>query len=322
MSVDLIVSGYPGLDHIMPVNRAPQPGETGVILRAPRLDTATPGGCAPNIAVACARLGIKSAVVIVIGDDQDGKRLVEALEREEVNTQHGIHVIPGGHTAHTFLFLDPENRHQTFYFPGASGAKDVSIHLEQETLGSAKWGVITVGNPIHNLAVLEFMVASNIPILWSHKNDKSAFPTELVERLAQVSAIVVLNKHEADAVQKTLELTGIRNLLQRGPKVVILTRGEGGCRIITTEGTRDVPAVAPDHLVDPTGAGDGFCAGLLFGLHHELPLVDCCRIGAVVASLVLEDWGCQTNLPNLPSLQARYWGAFGEEIQLSGASLS
>jgi sugar/nucleoside kinase (ribokinase family) len=281
MSLDLIVSGYPGLDHIMPVNRSPQPGETGVILRAPRLDTSTPGGCAPNIAVACARLGIKTAVVIVIGDDQDGKRLVEALKREGVNIQYGIHVVPGGHTAHTFLFLDPENRHQTFYFPGASGSKDVSIHLEQEALGSAKWGVIT-----------------------------------------QVSAIVVLNKHESDAVQRTLELTGISDLLQRGPKAVILTRGEGGCRIITTEGTRDVPAVAPDHLVDPTGAGDGFCAGLLFGLHYELPLVDCCRIGAVVASFVLEDWGCQTSLPNLSSLQARYLGAFGEEIQLSGAQLS
>ena len=101
MSLDLIVSGYPGLDHIMPVNRAPQPGETGVILRAPSLDTSTPGGCAPNIAVACARLGIKTAVAIVIGDDQDGKRLVEALEREGVNIQYGIHVIPGGHTAHT-----------------------------------------------------------------------------------------------------------------------------------------------------------------------------------------------------------------------------
>ncbi len=322
MSLDLIVSGYPGLDHIMPVNRSPQPGETEVILRAPRLDPSTPGGCAPNIAVACARLGIKSAVVIIIGDDQDGKRLVGALEREGVNTQHGIHVIPGGLTAHTFLFLDPDNRHQTFYFPGASGSKDVSIHLEQEALGSAKWGVITVGSPIHNLAVLELMVASNIPILWSHKNDKTAFSIELVERLAQVSAIVVLNKHESDAVQRTLELTGISDLLQRGPKAVILTRGEGGCRIITTEGTRDVPAVAPDHLVDPTGAGDGFCAGLLFGLHYELPLVDCCRIGAVVASFVLEDWGCQTSLPNLSSLQARYLGAFGEEIQLSGAQLS
>jgi len=322
MSVDLIVSGYPGLDHIMPVNRSPQPGETGVILRAPHLDTSTPGGCAPNIAVACARLGIKTVVVIVIGDDQDGKRLVEALKREGVNIQYGIHVIPGGHTAHTFLFLDPENRHQTFYFPGVSGSKDVSIHLEQEVLNSAKWGVITVGSPIHNLAVLDLMVASNIPILWSHKNDKTAFPKELVERLAQVSAIVVLNKHEADAVQKTLELTGVSDLLQRGPKAVILTRGEDGCRIITTEGTSDVPAVAPDQLVDPTGAGDGFCAGLLFGLHYELPLVDCCRIGAIVASFVLEDWGCQTSLPNLPSLQARYWGAFGEEIQLSGASLS
>jgi sugar/nucleoside kinase (ribokinase family) len=291
MSVDLIISGYPGLDHIMPVNRAPQPGETGVILRAPRLDTATPGGCAPNIAVACARLGIKTAVVIVIGNDQDGKRLVEALEREGVNTQYGIHVIPGGHTAHTFLFLDPENRHQTFYFPGVSGSKDLSIHLEEGALGSAKWGVITVGSHIHNLEVLDLMVASNIPILWSHKNDKTAFPKELVERLTQVSAIVVLNKHEADAVQKTLELTGISDLLQRGPNAVILTRGEDGCRIITTEGTRDVPAVAPDHLVDPTGAGDGFC-------------------------------GCQTSLPNLPSLQARYWGVFGEEIQFSGASLS
>ena len=65
-------------------------------------------------------------------------------------------------------------------------------------------------------------------------------------------------------------------------------------------------------MLDPTGAGDAFTAGVLLGLQHEFPLYICCHLGAVVSSFVIEAWGCQTNLPKLAEIKARYHQSFGE----------
>ncbi len=315
MTFDIVASGYPSIDHILPVSRAPQPGETGVILQPPRLDMPNLGGCVNNIAVAGARLGLKTTVVILVGDDADGKRVIAALNKQGVDTQFGVHVVPGGHTAHTFLFVDPGNRHQTFYFPGVSDREDVEIQLGVKSPGSARWGAITVGNARHNRAVLNWMVEYRVAVLWSHKNDVRAFPKDLVEYLAEVSEIVVLNHHEAQAVQQILGLVSISGLLDRGPRAVILTQGARGSRIITPERTTEVPAAPPKRLVDPTGAGDAFTTGVLFGLLGQMPLEICCRIGAVVASFALEAWGCQTSLPGLSDLLGRYQQVYGEDLQ-------
>ncbi len=277
------------------------------------------GGCAANMAVAGARLGLSTAVVILVGDDPDGILLVEGLRDEGVDIEFGVHYVADGHTAQSFLFVDSQNRHQTFYFPGVSKRADIPIQLDANQLRGSKWGAITVGDAIHNRTVIDLLAANKVSILWSHKNDIQAFPKQLVEKLAQISEIAVFNKHEALAVEQMLGLSSIDELLKGAPEAIILTSGEKGSRIITADREINVPAVAPERLVDPTGAGDGFCAGLLFGLLHDLPLETGCRIGAVVASFVLEEWGCQTNLPTLNKMKTRYMDTFGENLPLNGA---
>lgn len=315
MSLDVVVSGYPSIDHILPVNRAPQPGQTGVILQPPELERPTLGGCPCNIAVACARLGLQAAPVILIGDDADGKRMVTALQAEGVDTEFGVHVVPEGHTSHAFLFFDPHNQHQTFYYPGVSDREDVALRLS----GSARWGAVTVGNAKHNITFLEWLVEQKIPVLWSHKNDALAFPRALVERLAVVSRIIVLNEAEAEAIQQTLGLSSLDDLFGEGVHAIILTKSAEGSVIIERDRSQDIPAVQPRELVDTTGAGDAFTAGVLFGLRHQLPLEVCGRIGSVVASFAVEVSGCQANLPHRSDMLARYAEVYGESLHVGEA---
>ncbi len=310
MKFDIVAAGYPSIDHILPVSRAPKPGETGIILEPPRLETLNLGGCAPNIAVAGARMGLKTAVIILVGEDPDGQAMISVLNQEGVNTQFGVQVIPNGNTAHSFLFVDPESRHQTFYYPGVSDCEEVTLKLEKHA--QANWGVITVGNALHNRSALNWMVEKKVSILWSHRNDSRAFPDDLIVHLAGVSKIVVLNNHEAQAIKETLEIDSIAELLKYGPQAIILTKGAQGSQIITANDTIKIPAVAPKRMLDPTGAGDAFTAGVLLGLQHEFPLNICCQLGAVVSSFVIEAWGCQTNLPKLAEIKTRYHQSFGE----------
>lgn len=316
MSFDFIASGYPGIDYIMPVNRAPNPGETGVILSAPPLSSPYLGGCVLNIAVGGSRLGLRTAAIALLGDDPTGEHILQRLQAEGVNTSFGMQIVEDENSAVTFLFVDPENRHQTFYYPGVSDLDEITLWLDEKDLPGTSWGVITVGNPVHNRQVLEAYAANGLRILWTHKNDSHAFPAPLVKRLAEVSSLAVLNRHEAPAISSILGLSNIRGLLSYAPEAIILTQGAEGCRILTADGETHVPAVNPATLIDTTGAGDGFTTGLLFGLCQNLSLEQSCRIGAVTASFVLENWGCQTNLPDINALKERYRAVFNEQLAL------
>ncbi len=316
MPLDVLAAGYPGMDRIMRVNRAPKSGETAIILEDPQLEEATIGGCPSNIAVACARLGLKAGVVIVLGEDAEGLRYREALASEGVYTQAGVNVVSGGRTPRTFLYIGPDGRHQTFFDPGVSARQDIELQLEDSLARGARWGVITVGNAGHNRVVTEWLLRHGVPILWSLKNDAQSYPLSLVERLVEVCKILIMNDDEAHSLQAILNLRSIEALLERGPDTLILTLGAQGSRIIQRNRTQTVPAVQPRRVVDPTGAGDAFTAGVLFGLCNNLALELAARVGAVMASFVLEAWGCQVSLPDRGRVFERYRDAFGEDLVL------
>ncbi len=92
------------------------------------------------------------------------------------------------------------------------------------------------------------------------------------------------------------------------------TQGAQGAEVITPQGRTVIPAarLASGAVVDPTGAGDGFAAGLLAGLVWGFSPVESAQLGAVIASYVLEAVGCQTNLPDRAALAGRYRANFGE----------
>ena len=307
--VELLTLGYPGFDVIMRTNRAPLVGETGIILEPPGINDPTPGGCAPNIAVAANRLGVGAAPVIVIGDDEQGLAMQSYLAGEGVDTSC-VHLIPGEKTPRTFLFIDPESGHQTYYYPGAAD-HPLQLEIPESIFEALRFGVVTVGNPLHTAQFVEAMVAHDVPLVWSLRNDPHAFPLHLVQQLVSASHLLFMNQYEADQLLTMLEFDAMHSLFQVGVEAVVLTLGTEGSRILMRDTRLDVPVVKPDANVDPTGAGDAFVGGMLSALCMGAEMEMAARLGAVTASFVLEAWGCQTSLPSLEQAATRYSAAFG-----------
>jgi sugar/nucleoside kinase (ribokinase family) len=221
---------------------------------------------------------------------------------------------PGGKTAATFLFINPQGGHQTFYFPGCAD-EDIDIVLPDRLAQTAKYAVITVASPQHTHRFLESLHHSPAVLVWSLRNDPHAFPPNLVNELLRRCRILVMNQFEQQALLRWINAESLQTLFAHGVEAVIVTQGEQGSLIYQPGGITKIPTVAPQQMVDPTGAGDAYLGGLLSGLCRELPLEISARIGAVTASFVLEAWGCQTSLPNWEKMVERYYQTFGEYPQ-------
>jgi adenosine kinase len=131
---------------------------------------------------------------------------------------------------------------------------------------------------------------------------------ELAEGLTG-AAIVICNDYEYELIQQKTGLTEADLLARNG--ALIVTRGEHGSTVVTPAGRADVPAVAPHRVADPTGVGDAYRGGLMKGLAHGLPYVDCARLGSVAATYALEHLGGMSHAYTWREFAARYEQHFG-----------
>ncbi|MDT8899434.1 PfkB family carbohydrate kinase [Thermanaerothrix sp. 4228-RoL] len=309
---EVLVYGYPSFDYIMRVDHFPVAGETSIILDPPGIPSPTPGGCANNIAVALSRLGINAASCIVIGDDEEASKMKKSLENEGVSTDYII-TVPNGKTASTFLFINPEGAHQTFYFPGCAD-DSISLNISGVKFDHLKYGVITVGNSRHIREFMETLYSADIDLVWSLRNDPHAFPLSLVQLLVERCNILVMNHFESQQLLKSLGYSSLQQILKGCSKIIIETFGAAGSKVYIGDQIFTIPAVKPREFVDPTGAGDAFLSGFLCGLIKNLQINTAARIGAVVSSFVIEAWGCQSSLPNWANVVQRYREVFGEDL--------
>ena len=135
--------------------------------------------------------------------------------------------------------------------------------------------------------------------------------TELLDLLAAARALAV-NDYEARIVeQKTGRSVGE---IARTIGAVVVTRGGEGSTVHTREGAIDVPAVPPDGLVDPTGCGDAYRAGLLYGMARHWEWRKSARLASVMGSIKIAHRGGQNHRPTRDDIASRLHAAFGEAL--------
>ncbi len=188
-----------------------------------------------------------------------------------------IVALRGHKTSRSYLFLNPDGQYQNFFFPGAA---DVwSGELVLKGIETYCYALITVGQFDYNRQFVAQVRAAGVPLIWSLKSDIVAYPPDMVGDFARASTFIIMNHLEADYVLESLGYDTVERLLSETTEGVIITRGEQGAQVVTSQGKVDVPAVTPHEVVDPTGAGDGFTAGFLAGLLRDETPVISARLG-------------------------------------------
>ncbi|MCK0509346.1 carbohydrate kinase family protein [Aromatoleum anaerobium] len=264
------------------------------------------GGCAGNIAYNLKLLGADPLIMATVGDDAGAYR--ERLRKLGLRDDHVTHV-PGTFTAQAFITTDLDDNQITAFHPGAMNHSH--LNRVQDAAG-VKLGIVSPDGRDGMLNHASQFAAAGIPFVLDPGQGMPLFSGgELLECL-KLARYCTVNDYEAKLLS---EKTG-RTLAELAEEVeaLVVTLGPEGSQIYAEGRCIAIPCVAPDQLVDPTGCGDAYRAGLLYGIANGYDWGRTGRLASVMGAIKIGCRGGQNHAPARNDIAERYAAAFGEAL--------
>jgi adenosine kinase len=263
------------------------------------------GGTAGNIAYNLALLEERPVILATCGKDFGPYREWLAGLRLPLE---GIKEIPQEFTAGAYITTDLADNQITGFNPGAM--KYPSQHPFGNLNPGSSLAIIAPGNLEDMLAYSRFYKTQGLPYIFDPGQSIPAWGGPELTEMAQGALSLITNDYELEMFQNKTGLTE-KEILEL-TRVLITTRGESGSVIITGKEREEIPAAPPARVLDPTGAGDAYRAGLMKGLAQGLTWRQAARVGAVLASFCVEQQGTQEHRVDLSRFRQRHRECFGE----------
>jgi len=262
------------------------------------------GGTAGNIAYNLALLKEQPVILATAGRDFGPYR--EWLVQLGLPLA-GIREIPQEFTAGAYITTDLSDNQITGFNPGAM--KHTSEYRFDGLDPAAALAIVAPGNLADMLVYTRFYKDRGVRYIFDPGQSIPAWGAGELREMTKGALALIVNDYELEMFrQKTgLDEAGILALTPH----LITTRGEQGSGLLTDRGLDQVPAVPPGRVLDPTGAGDAYRAGLLKGLARGLGWPAAARMGAVLASFSVEQQGTQEHRLEVSEFWERYSENFG-----------
>jgi len=261
------------------------------------------GGCAGNIAYTLKLLGSEPLIMATVGDDYQPYDY--RLQKLHLTQQH-IRRIPDTFTAQAFITTDLDDNQITAFHPGAMNHSHKN-HVDEAT--GVTLGIVAPDGREGMLQHAREFHAADIPFLFDPGQGLPMFSgTELTGFVNQASYLAV-NDYEGQMLQ---DRTGVKlEELARKVKALVVTLGARGSIIMTGGRRIEIPPVAAERVVDPTGCGDAYRAGLLYGIAAGLDWPATGRLASLLGSIKIAQRGGQNHRVTRDEIAQRYQDAFG-----------
>jgi len=221
--------------------------------------------------------------------------------------------IGGKFTASFFCSTDTENNQIASFYTGAMADAG---QLSFRGVKDAKLAIISPNDPGAMVSYAEECRTLKIPFIFDPGQQCSRMSGDELKDGIKGAHILICNDYEFELIRQKTEL-GEKEVLEQA-EMLIVTKGEKGCSVITRSGQVDVAAVPPRKIADPTGVGDAFRGGLLKGFAMGLPAGAAARIGSVAATYCLEHLGGTYHSYTWDEFEERYrqhFGALAEAVK-------
>ncbi|MEO8004580.1 MAG: carbohydrate kinase family protein [Betaproteobacteria bacterium] len=261
------------------------------------------GGCAGNIAYSLKMLGGDPLIMATVGDDYEPYSV--RLDRLRLSRAH-IRQVPNAFTAQAFITTDLDNNQIIAFHPGAmnfshenhiADAKDVGLGI---VAPDGRDGMIQHAREFHE---------AGIPFIFDPGQGMPMFDGNDLMNFIRHADYVTANDYEAKLLQ---ERTGKSiEELSKLVKAVIVTQGGQGSLVVVDGKTEVIPAVKPARVVDPTGCGDAYRAGLLYGMANHLDWATTGRLASLLGSIKIAERGAQNHRFTRDEIAQKFREAFG-----------
>lgn len=264
------------------------------------------GGCAGNIAYNLKLLGGEPLIMATVGTDS-GSYLAR-LERLGISLRH-VKEIPDTFTAQAFITNDLDDNQITAFHPGAMNFS----HLNHVAGGDGvKLGIVSPDGREGMLQHAREFHAAAIPFIFDPGQGLPMFTGDELLGLLDLADYCTVNDYEGKLLA---ERTGLSvEQLARKVRALIVTRGGEGSSILAGGEQIDIPALPPEDVVDPTGCGDAYRAGLLYGIFRGMDWWQTGQLAAVMGSIKIACRGGQNHAPSLEEIAACYRKATGSSL--------
>ena len=264
------------------------------------------GGCAGNIAYNLQMLGGEPVMMATIGDDH--APYTARFDRLKLTQQHVRH-IPDTFTAQAFITTDLDDNQITAFHPGAMNFSHLNSVSDAENI---RLGIIAPDGRDGMMQHAREFHEAGIPFVFDPGQGLPMYNgDELLEFIHKADYIAV-NDYEGQLLQE--RTTQSLESLASKAKALIITLGAQGSIIYTNGQQINIPCVKPQAIVDPTGCGDAYRAGLLYGIVNDLDWQTTGQLGSLMGSLKIAQRGGQNHQFSRDEIDQYYFENFGARI--------
>ncbi|MEI7432190.1 MAG: carbohydrate kinase family protein [Betaproteobacteria bacterium] len=261
------------------------------------------GGCAGNIAYNLKLLGGNPLIMATVGDDAEP--YLRRLDKLALPRTH-VQQIEGSFTAQAFITTDLDDNQITAFHPGAMSFSHLN-HVSDAK--DAKLGIVAPDGRDGMLKHAADLAANGIPFVFDPGQGLPMFSGDDLLGFMKLADYACFNDYEAkmacDRTGRTLEQ------LAEEVKALIVTRGGQGSHLYTAGQRLEIPCVEADQVVDPTGCGDAYRSGILYGIANGWDFEKSGRLASVMGAIKIAHRGGQNHTPSRDDIASRYSKAFG-----------
>jgi len=261
------------------------------------------GGVAGNIAYNLKLLGGDPYPMATVGDDFGPYQ--RRLESLGISTRYIRH-LEGEFTPQAFITTDFDDNQITAFHPGAMMESQLN---RVENAEGIKLGIVAPDGREAMLQHSRDFERLGIPHIFDPGQAMTLFDGDDLKAFISQANWLVANDYEFQLIR---ERTGMsKEQIADQLEALIITRGGDGSTLITKAGEEHIETVKATTIEDPTGCGDAYRAGLIYGLLNDLDMITSCRIGSVMGALKVAVNGPQNHTPTMDEIVDRFQKAFG-----------
>ncbi|MGH8731166.1 MAG: carbohydrate kinase family protein [Burkholderiales bacterium] len=261
------------------------------------------GGCAGNIAYTLKILGGDPLIMATVGEDY--QPYAYRLDKLRLSQAH-VRQVAGTFTAQAFITTDLDDNQITAFHPGAMNSSHLNHVADARDVGL---GIVAPDGREGMLQHASELHQAGVPFIFDPGQGLPMFNGEELLNFIRQADYVATNGYEAKLLQ---ERTG-RTIeeLAKMVKAFVVTQGAQGSLVYSGGRTETIPSVKPARVVDPTGCGDAYRAGLLYGIADDLDWPTTGRLASLLGSIKIAERGAQNHQFSRDEIVARFRDAFG-----------